>query len=80
MIYSEKVLICYNRTVRIIANIIRPYINMLLAVSAKYLITSINMKVGKVKNLTWRQFVDTLYSVFMCFSFYRYHLQCVFLV
>jgi len=48
-----------NRIVSITVNVNRPHINMLLS---KHSITSINMKIGKIKNLMWRQFVDSAYS------------------
>jgi len=56
ILFCKHTLISDNRIARITANTNRPYINMLLS---KYLITSINMKVGKIKNLMWRQ-VHTL--------------------
>jgi len=58
ILFRKKAIISDNRIVRT-ANINTPYINMLLS---NYLITSINMKVGKIKNLMWRQLVDSAYN------------------
>jgi len=54
ILFRKKALIRDNKVVRITANITKSYINMLFS---KYL-----MKVGKIKNLMWRQFVDRAYT------------------
>jgi len=69
VLFWKKALICDDMIVRIVANINRPYISMLLP---KNSIASIKMQVGKIKNLVWRQFLDSAYTkenfyCFLCF-------------
>jgi len=64
-----------NRIIKIIANITRPHITMLLF---KYsMTTSINLKVHKMNNIMWSHFVNILRIIdifveyFLCiFSFF----------
>jgi len=75
ILFSKEALICDNKIVRIIPNINRPYRNMLLS---KYSVSLINIKVGKINNLIWSQFVDSEYSTLrITCIFVEYCVFCV---